>query len=413
MLDIKDFLNLIYSLKVENKGSEFICLDKAIGRILADNIICKYSIPRFDNSAMDGYALKINYDSYDVVGNIFAGDNKSISIKDNEAYKITTGAKIPNGADSVIQQELTNVDGNKLTLNSPLKEGMNIKFKGEDFKENDILLFKGDKIDAKSIAILASQGINKVKVYKLPKIIILGSGNEVIPLDILDCKEENNHLINESSIYDINSIFLKAMLKDFCCDYGGVINDDKNIIYDTLKYAIDNYDIVITSGSASVGDKDYIFEVLKELKANILVDKINIKPGKPFKLSFLNKTFILSLPGNPIASFITFMLSVPNIATMISGGKKCYLSSISAINRTYFKLKANSCNAVLGNYANGEFNIFNNGKYQNSSFLPLVSSNAFAIFDMNVDEVLAGSKIFIITYDFIFLDIITSIINKY
>lgn len=408
MLNIGDFFNLINNIKIKAKSSEYVSLNNAIGRILTNDIICKYNIPRFDNSAMDGYAIKSGYHSYDIIDSTFAGDNRVIDINNNEACKINTGSRIPNGADCVVQQELVKISNNIFQLDVNPQVGLNIKFKGEDFKEGSILLSKGSRIDSKGIALLASQGINNVEVNKTPKIIIFGSGDEIVPLDIFGSKKG---ILNNNQLFDTNSIFLQSIFRDFCFEYGGVIRDNKNEILNTLKNAIGKYDIIITIGGASVGSKDYIYNTLKELGANIIVNGLNIKPGKPLKLSSIDNTYILSLPGNPIASFVTSMLILPHIATRFSGGSACYLSYDIAVNKTYFKLKHNVCNIVLGNIRNGEFVIFNNGKYQNSSLLPLMFSNSFAIFNNSVEEVLSEDKIKVISYDYIFLDTIPDIIN--
>lgn len=410
MLNINDFLNLINELDIAVKDTESINLGNAMGRILATDIVCRYSIPKFDNSAMDGYAIRAGYDVYNIVENTFAGDDRTINISNNDACKINTGSRIPNGADCVVQQELVNVIDNTFILDTKIEKGLNIKFKGEEFKEGDILLHKGVKIDAKSIALLASQGINIIEVYKVAKLIIFGSGDEIIPLDIFGCQDST---INDNQLFDINSIFLQSIFKDFDCEYGGVIKDDKDALLHTIKNVIGKYDIIITSGGASVGSRDYIYDVLKEIGADVIVNGVNIKPGKPVKLSLVDNTFILSLPGNPIASFIMSMLVIPNIATRLSGGNSCYLSYNVAVNKTYFKLKPNSCNVILGNFISGEFFIFNDGKYQNSSFLPLVSSNAFVIFDQKQTEILPGEKIKVIVYDFTFLDTMPNIVNEY
>lgn len=416
MLDLKVALELLYNLKISPKKTKKVKIDKALHRILACDIYAKYDIPRFDNSAMDGYALRLGYPSYIIKGAIFAGDKVDFEIKNNEAYKIMTGAKIPHNTQAVVQNEHTKIIDDKLILEIPPKESQCIKLKGEDYKQGEILLRKGKKINMQDIGILASQGIGEVEVAKKVKIIVFGSGNEIAPLftkaNQMQKNQASANTINENQIFDLNSYFLVAFLKQLNCSvkYGGILKDDMKIIQTSLQESLMKYDIVITSGGVSVGDKDYIHQVLSDMKMQILIDYLNIKPGKPVILSRKDERFILSLPGNPLASFINCMLCVPPLVQKYSLSNHIYFQETIATNASDFRTSPKTANIIFGLFEGGKFYAYNNAKYQGSQIAPLLKSNALAIFD-DKTFVAKDTKIKILLYQFDFLDKINDILN--
>ncbi|MDE6886800.1 MAG: molybdopterin molybdotransferase MoeA [Helicobacteraceae bacterium] len=401
--ELNDYLQMLYKLKVKPKDSKEVPLSKAMGRILSENIICRYSIPRFDNSAMDGYAIRLGYEKYEIKGNILAGSMQNLAIKDNQAYRIMTGARIPNNTEAIIQQELVEVRDNILIPKVKVLKNQCIKFSGEDFKSKEILLKKGNEIDAQAIGILASQGFETIKVRKKVKIVIFGSGNEVSNIGTK---------LNDFQIYDLNSYFLKAFLGQLNCSikYGGVLGDDEKKIESSLKEASKKYDIIITSGGVSVGDADYMHKVLKNLNAEILQDSINIKPGKPLILSKLNEKFILSLPGNPIGAFLQAFFCIPILIQKFSEAD-FYLKPSIALNAVEFKVSQKTSHIILGNLQNSKFSAYNSAKYQGSQVAPLLKSNAIAIFN-NIDLVKKDKKILVFSFNLEFLDKMQDTLNQ-
>ena len=411
-MELSDFLKFIYAIDIKKQDSKKVFLGDALHLNLAKDIECIFDIPRFNNSAMDGYAIKINQNKYEIKGSIFAGDKEIKDISFNEAYEITTGARVPNGCDAVIQKELIRIENNELFFNEMPKKGLNIKLQGECFKKGEILFKKGRKLDVGDIATIASQGLNEVEVYKRPRILMFSSGNEVV---------ETGKNIDSNQIYDVNFPFLRAFLKSFNFDlvYGGILKDSAFLIYEKLLDGIKNFDIVVTSGSLSVGARDHMKEVLLKLGANILVDKLNIKPGGLVMLSRIESTFILSLPGNPIASFFNFALCIPVLLEKMSGGNNFYIKSIKAKNKLPFKLKKknNANNIILGEFKDGYFYAYNSGVYGSSNIKPLSFSNSFCIFSSQNSEdsedgfIEKDRLIDVILYKYSFLATISSIIN--
>ncbi|RDU58516.1 molybdopterin molybdotransferase MoeA [Helicobacter sp. MIT 99-5507] len=403
MPDLSDFFIFIKELEVKQKKEETINLDNALNRILSCDIKSRYNIPRFDNSAMDGYAIKIGFETYKLKDSAFAGDKTNLEIKNNEAIKITTGAKIPKNTQAVIPKECVKLDNNKIILETTPNLNQCIKFKGEDYKSGKVILCSGSLLNAQNIALLASQGINKIKVKKKVKIIIFGSGNEITNI---------NKKLGENQIYDINSYLIKSALSNLNCKikYGGILSDKEKNIQNKIEKALDKYDIIITSGGVSIGEKDYMHKVLQNINADILLDSTNIKPGRPVIFSKKNNSFILSLPGNPIAAFIQYTLHLPLLIQKFNGSKNLYLKPIIAINKNEFKTSKNTSHIILGYYENGYFQAYNDGKYQGAQIAPLLKSNSFAIID-NKDLIKKDTKIKIIPYTQYLFDEDNNILN--
>ena len=403
MMSLDKYLEFLSGLKVAHKGEKRISILKAKGRILSENITCKIPIPCFDNSAMDGYAIRFEkganpYKSYKIKGSIFAGDSSEYILQKNDAFCIMTGAKVPKNCDCIVQKEKVTIRGNEAILQEKPFKNQCIKFCGEDFKKGEILLKKGAVLDSNAIGILATQGISKVRVKKCVQIIIFGSGNEIAPLD---SKLKNNQ------IYDINSHFIRANFGELNCKikYGGILGDSAKTLKSALKKAVQKYDIIITSGGVSVGDKDYIHAVLEKIGAEILNDGINIKPGRPVVLSKFGMNrkdcFILSLPGNPIGAFLQSYFCLPIVGAKFSGiafrDVESLLESHEMPNSADFRTTKGTAHIMLGSVSDSQFVAFNGGKYQGAQVAPLLQSSALAIIQ-NKDFVKKGEIIRILPY---------------
>lgn len=403
MMNLDKYLEFLSGLKVAHKGEKRISILKAKGRILSENITCKIPIPHFDNSAMDGYAIRFEkganpYKSYKIKGSIFAGDSSEYILQKNDAFCIMTGAKVPKNCDCIVQKEKVTIRGNEAILQEKPFKNQCIKFCGEDFKKGEILLKKGAVLDSNAIGIFATQGISKVRVKKRVQIIIFGSGNEIAPLD---SKLKNNQ------IYDINSHFIRANFGELNCKikYGGILGDSAKTLKSALKKAVQKYDIIITSGGVSVGDKDYIHAVLEKIGAEILNDGINIKPGRPVVLSKFGMNrkdcFILSLPGNPIGAFLQSYFCLPILVAKFSGiafkDFDSLLESHEMPNSTDFKATKGTAHIMLGSVSDSQFVAFNGGKYQGAQVAPLLQSNALAIIN-DKDLAKKGEMIRILPY---------------
>ena len=323
MISVKEAKSIIQE-KFFHLESEVVPLEKSNGRILHEDIIAKFSSPRFNNSAMDGFAVR----SSDTIGaskqtpislkNIgisSAGVPSDLVINKGECIQCMTGAKIPSGSDAVIMVEDTDgfSDNDNVQVMIEAQPGKHIRVKGEEINKGDILIPNRTPITASEIGICATFGYGELNVSKKPKIAIFGTGNELV--------EPGNNL-NEGEIYNSNLY----VFSDIVGNAGGeilmqdVLKDNKKYLKSFLSEALKSCDVVISSGGVSMGRFDYVRDVFIELGVEEHFWKVAQKPGKPLFFGSGNKTLIFGLPGNPVSSYIGFMVWVWPILNEMMGG---------------------------------------------------------------------------------------------
>lgn len=377
-MQVCDVFEIIKNLKFKPK-KESLTLKNALNRVLAADIYATKDLPAFDNSALDGYAFdfKDKNEPLRVAGTIFAGNTKSYKLKEKTCYKIMTGAAFPSGANSVVAVEDAKFDENgALLVPQNIKENNARKFKGEEIKRGECILKAGTTLRACEIMLLASQGINKIKVYKKPKIALLSSGSEI---------KEPWQKASSKQIYNSNASGILALLNDFCVDYFGIIKDNEKELLKNLKKAL-KYDIIITTGGASKGDADYMTKCLEKLDFKVLFSSINFRPAKPTKLYKKAKKLAIVLPGNPLSCFVSCYLFALPILRAFCGENKPLNPSYEASFKGEIKLNAIRDNLLIGRYENGEFEAFNGGKFSPSQITPLTKNNAFAVISAGISE---------------------------
>ena len=277
-------------------------LADALDRVICCNIVSPINVPAYDNSAMDGYALKANDLSHTntlkQVGKSFAGTPFTRPIQQGECVRIMTGAKIPEGADTVVMQENTEANNESITFLQPVKQGLAIRPKGDDIQKGSVVLPKGKRISAIDIGLLASLGINNIPVFRQLTVAVFSTGDELV---------EAGQAAETNKIFDSNRPMLIAMLKRMGAKVidMGIIVDNKSHIKAAFEQADMQADCVITSGGVSVGEADYTREILAEY-GNIDFWKLAIKPGKPLAFGRLPNSVFFGLPGNPVSSAVTF-----------------------------------------------------------------------------------------------------------
>lgn len=304
-------------------GTEEVPIEKAAGRVLADDVFAQYDVPLFDKSPLDGYAFiaedtkgasSENPVRLDVVTEIAAGSYSAKRLKAQSAVKILTGAPIPDGATAVSKYEETEYKDGVVTLFREYKEQENIIKTGEDIAKGDVVASKGTLIEAAVHGALASQGITKVEVYKEPLIGIISQGNELLnPGDALA----------PGKIYNTNRYLLSTTLKreHISSIYLGKANDDENEISRMLQDASCVYDAIIMTGGVSVGTYDYTEAAMRQAGAEILVNRIRMKPGSACCIGLLNDVPVFGLSGNPSAAMTTFhLVAFPIIRWMAGRG---------------------------------------------------------------------------------------------
>ena len=313
---IEDALKKIKKISKKINSYEYVNLLNSNNRIVYENIKSKIKVPNYDNSAMDGYALNIkdtkNNNIFNVVGTSLAGIPFKGKIKKNECVKIMTGAVIPDNCNVVIMNEETESNKKSIIITSKkIKIKQNIRFSGEDIKPNKVIIKKNHIINSSSMGLLASQGINKIKVFKNPVVSFFTSGDEVVAID----KKLPYGKVHDSNRYTLTGMLDKNNINTI--DLGHAKDNIKDI-KNKFNEAIKKSDIVISTGGVSVGDADYIKEVVKTL-GDINFWKVAVKPGRPLAFGKIKDTIFFGLPGNPVSVMVTFLLFVLPSINMVSG----------------------------------------------------------------------------------------------
>lgn len=377
-------------------------LFKSCGKILAKDIIATRPLPAFDNSAMDGYAILLqDYDSVcNSLGKILAGDRaEHLSLAAGHTYKVMTGSMLPHNTQAVVQIEMAQDSNGRVSFPNPkppIKQGQNIRFQGEEIAKDSLLLQKGKRLNHLDLSIIASQGISEVESFVPLKIGIFSSGDEVI---------EPHQNAQPHQIYNTNATSLYTLLKQrgYECVYRGILKDNKQALCEAIE-KFSEYDVIITSGGASVGDADLIKEVLKSQGANFLFDGINVKPGRHLALATLGKTLIILLPGNPLALLLHLHTLILPILESLQGGGAFYPQSLTLKTNMPLKLKAQTTSIILGQCKDEYFIPYNGGKIGSSSLTNMWKNNAIALFG-NKESIQENTAVKVILYNADFCDI--------
>jgi len=297
-------------------GTETLDLKDANGTVLAQDVVAPRNVPDFANSAIDGYAFAFSSLSSDnrqleITQEIFAGSTPSKPLEPGQAARIFTGAVMPAGADTCLMQENAIVEGTYLTVPEGIKQGANTRHAGEDLKAGDVVVKKGTRLRAAELGAIATTGIDKVLCRKALKVALLSTGDEVI---------RPGQELQPGQIYDSNFHLLNGLAKssNIILDDIGVLADDEDLIFSTIKNLSQTHDVILSTGGASVGDKDFIITAMESL--GILHSwKIAIKPGRPLAIGQIGKAVFLGLPGNPVAAFNIWLLFVLPVFAYLQG----------------------------------------------------------------------------------------------
>lgn len=387
------------SLELANKNSrvEIVSISQALGRVISKDIICKKNLPSFDNSAMDGFAIKFSDAGKTLKINkvIFAGDKGDKvkeSLGEDECYKIMTGAKVPSDTDTIIPIEnCLDVTKMSVTIPQDIKKGANLRLKGEEQKEGNRLFTKGEEINSSHITLLASQGIVMIEVYKKITIAVLSTGNEI---------KEPWENADEEEIFNCNSYALISQLKEkgFDATYCGVVPDSleesKNYI-SNLK----SYDVIITTGGISMGDADFVGEAFLQNGLETSFHGVNIKPGRPIMMGKMDKSVVICLPGNPLTAMVNIYLFVIPMLKKLQGANEYYHDISKATNTKEFKTKNGRVNIVLGSLKNTMFDVTRDNKYGSGMITALYESNSILVTGNSTSLISANQDVFVIEFN--------------
>lgn len=281
-----------------------IPLQEAAGRVLAADVFAFTDIPAFNQSAMDGYALSFAgfelHKTLTIHGEVPAGVAELSLLQPNQAMRIFTGAPTPAGADTVVMQEKVQVNNGQLTiLDDQLKAGNNVRLKGSEIKAGELVLSKGQKLTPAAVGFLATTGVAEVAVYPTPSISIIVTGNEL---------QQPGKSLLYGQVYECNSFQLRAALQHLQIGEVPVFEakDDPQVVIDTLKYALDDSDVVLLSGGVSVGNYDFVPQAAAACGVTTLFHKLKQRPGKPLFVGRKGNKWVFGLPGNPSSVLTCF-----------------------------------------------------------------------------------------------------------
>ena len=286
------------------QATEQVFVQQALGRVLASDVLAPLNVPAHDNSAMDGYALRHadlareGETRLAVVGRALAGHPYSQPLAAGEAVRIMTGAILPPEADTVVMQEHTRCADNDVVVPAGLRHGQNVRRAGEDLHVGEMALARGKRLRPAELGLLASLGLTEIKVSRRLRVAIFSTGDELATV---------GQTLSDGQVYDSNRHTLYGMLTRLGCEVHdlGVVPDQPAALEEALQRAAAHADVIITSGGVSVGEADFIRELMARL-GEITFWKISMKPGRPLAFGRIKDCWLFGLPGNPVATMIAF-----------------------------------------------------------------------------------------------------------
>lgn len=286
-------------------GNEPVGMLESIGRVLATDVCADIDFPPFDKSAMDGYACRKAdlFQPLEVVETIAAGIPPTRAVGPGQCAKIMTGAKIPEGAECIFMVEQAEEQPDGRIRYTGKKEPGNICYQGEDIRKGEVALPKGTRLQPAHIAVLAGVGCTEPLVAKRPTVEVLVTGSELVPAAERPA---------DGQIRETNGSQLMAELAELgiTCTYRGIVPDDPAQIEAALLQAMESHDVVVLCGGSSVGDFDYVPELLRKHCEQLLIEKVDIKPGKPLMFATKHKGVCFGMPGNPVSTYVLTELLV-------------------------------------------------------------------------------------------------------
>lgn len=384
-INVQTAIEIISNLTLK-LNFEILPIENAISRICAEEIFATSFLPKFNNSAMDGYAIiyEDKHNELKIIDTIFAGDNNNKLLEKNSCIKIMTGAKIPQNSTAIIPKEdVEELNDNKIKILKNVKEFQHIRYIGEDIKQNELLINIGDEINFSKITLLASQGISHIKVYKKPKIVVFASGEEL---------KLHYEKIESFQIYNSNTPTFVARAKELGCEvtFIGQAKDSVEAIKELINNSLDA-NLIITSGGVSVGDADFTKEAFNALDFETLFDGIDIKPGKPTVFGKIKNTYILNLPGNPLASALIFEMFGKILIQKLLGEKNIYPNYILGKLKEPFLTKKGKITLISG-FFDGEY--FEISQKRSPGMVSILSScNSMICIDDEVEKLEKDSLI--------------------
>ena len=325
LLPIAQMEAIIAERIVPVDGIERVPLRAALGRVLAQDVIAPVNVPAFDNSAVDGYAVRIeDLDPQDetrltITERVTAGRRAARALKPGEAVRIFTGAPVPEGADTVFMQEDTRVEGANVIVPPGLKRGANFRYAGEDVRAGEVILPAGRRLAAQHVALAAAVGFAELSVRRALRVALFSTGDEIV---------EPGQPLHAAAVYDSNRYLLASLLAGLGAQVTdlGILRDAPDELARALAAAAAGNDLVLTSGGVSTGEADHVREAVEKI-GRLVFWRVGIKPGRPVSMGVLpgagagarEGAAFVGLPGNPVAAFVTFVRVVRPLLLRLAG----------------------------------------------------------------------------------------------
>jgi molybdopterin molybdotransferase len=405
-ITVADAVNKIMKNKLKGEV-EWVSIDDCDNRFLAEEIVATHDVPHFDRSPYDGFALRSDDTlgaslntplEFEVIEELGAGMVPQIPVGENQAVRIMTGTQMPQECDAVLMLELTSEtvkDGKKfITFKRSLKKGENVSFQGEDAKKGQVLIKKGTVINPGIKAVLATFGYDKVPVAKKPVIGLFATGSELL---------EVHEPLQPGKIRNSNSYMITSQIKRAGADviYFGKLPDELGTSFSAIQGALEKVDLLITTGGVSVGDYDLLPDIYQKLGAEVLFNKVGMRPGSVTTVAVLNQKFLFGLSGNPSACYVGFELFVRPIIRTVLFSEQAHLRKEQAILGADFP-KANPFTRFVRTklyYDEGALKAIPSGMDKSSTVMSLAGSNSLAILPGGTRGFQQGDKIDILLLD--------------
>ncbi|HET6581757.1 MAG TPA: gephyrin-like molybdotransferase Glp [Methanoregula sp.] len=312
-------------------GDEQVSLADALHRILARDIVADVDIPGFTRSVVDGYAVRAaeTLGSSDAIPSMFAlrgrvamGVSTGMNLQTGECIYVPTGGVLPAGADAVVMIEHAEQIGDEVLIKKPVANGENVLLFNEDFSEGEPVLRMGRRLSAQDVGVLAAAGCRDVPVARMPKIGILSTGNELVPVSVRP---------QAGQVRDVNSYVIAAAVRDWGCFpvFYGIVRDDRDALSAGISRATTECDVVLISGGSSKDERDMVSAIIEE-RGKVLIHGIAIAPGKPTIIGTCNGRPVIGLPGHPASAFIVLIAIVRYLITAMTGEKGSSMRTLQA-----------------------------------------------------------------------------------
>jgi molybdopterin molybdotransferase len=317
MMSVDEAVAIIAARVRPVEDIEAVALAAADGRVLARDISAPFPLPPFTNSAVDGYAVRsgdlpqADEQAFPVVGRVEAGASAQAPVEAAHAVRIFTGAPMPQGADTVFMQEDVRLDQGKVVLPAGLKPGANVRPAGEDIPAGHAALPSGRRLRPQDVALIAAFGLTHVDVRRRIRVAVFSTGNELV---------SPGTPRGAAQLFDSNRFMLMAMLVRLGCEVSdlGILGDDRAALASALKSTADAHDLVLTTGGVSTGEEDHVKAAVESV-GSLVLWRMAIKPGRPVAMGMIGGTPLIGLPGNPVASFVTFVHVVRPTVLALAG----------------------------------------------------------------------------------------------